>query len=100
MHVQIESGLRRASRHRQLLDAINSGASLRLPSIPTPDAIAISHAPTNNRFAPTVNFTAGSPQQNEDSMFRLNKWMAEAAKNLFEKQLIKESRYGGLLSKV
>lgn len=87
------------SKYLDLLQAVNSGGSLKVPSVGSSIAVAAPTTVTQN-FAPTIHVTAGTPQQNQDAAERMERHLIEVFETLYQRQTVREMRPGGLLNRL
>lgn len=83
-------------KYLDLLNAINSGKSLRVPNVG--NQIVAPQMTNNLSFSPTIHVSGGTPEQNQDAADRIGKQLETTFKEFFQKQAIKEMRYGGLFN--
>lgn len=82
------------AQHRDLLEAINSGQSLKIPT--TSEQVIAPQTNIHQTFAPTIQVSGGTNDQNVDMADRMEAKLKEMFREFYNQETIRNLRYGGL----
>jgi hypothetical protein len=85
------------SKYLDLLQSINSGKSLKVPNVG--GSILAPQVNQKTHFAPRIHVQGGSTQQNQDAADRIERQIYSMFKEFYQKETVRELRYGGLFSR-